>query len=424
MKLIKKISQTDLFKITSLNSLSVVFRLFTGLITSKVIAIFIGPSGLALLGNFRNFVGFFETVSTLGFQNGIVKYIAEKKEKETELKHYVATIFIAVFVVSILLSGLLFFISDYWNEFVFGSHYVFGSVFKCFAFALPWYALSLVLISIINGLGKFKNVIYITIMGNLIGLFVSVLLVYTYQTFGALLSIIISPSVLFLISFYYVNKEFPLFSFIRLELFDFKIIKNLSSYFLMALVSGVVGSLVYLAIRKNIISGIGIQQAGYWEAITRISSYYLLFVSTVLSLYFLPKLTVAQNNIETKKVFWSFYKTIFPLFVIGATMLYFARFLIVNILFTSAFLPVTPLFFWQLLGDVFKMASWILGYQFFAKKLTLAFIVTEMISFILTYVFSVLFIKMYGLEGVVIAYAAAYFMYWLVLVVYFRKSLF
>ena len=424
MKLIKKISQTDLFKITSLNSLSVVFRLFTGLITSKVIAIFIGPSGLALLGNFRNFVGFFETVSTLGFQNGIVKYIAEKKEKETELKHYVATIFIAVFVVSILLSGLLFFISDYWNEFVFGSHYVFGSVFKCFAFALPWYALSLVLISIINGLGKFKNVIYITIIGNLIGLFVSVLLVYTYQTFGALLSIIISPSVLFLISFYYVNKEFPLFSYIRLEFFDLKIIKNLSSYFLMALVSGVVGSLVYLAIRKNIISGIGIQQAGYWEAITRISSYYLLFVSTILSLYFLPKLTVAQNNIETKKVFWSFYKTIFPLFVIGATILYFARFLIVNILFTSAFLPVTPLFFWQLLGDVFKMASWILGYQFFAKKLTLAFIVTEMISFILTYVFSVLFIKMYGLEGVVIAYAAAYFMYWLILVVYFRKSLF
>jgi PST family polysaccharide transporter len=422
--LIKKITQTDLFKITSLNSLSVVFRLFTGLITSKVIAIFIGPSGLALLGNFRNFVGFFETVSTLGFQNGIVKYTAEKKEKETELKHYVATIFIAVFVVSILLSGLLFFISDYWNEFVFGSHYVFGSVFKCFAFALPWYALSLVLISIINGLGKFKNVIYITIMGNLIGLFVSVLLVYTYQTFGALLSIIISPSVLFLISFYYVNKEFPLFSFIRLEFFDFKIIKNLSSYFLMALVSGVVGSLVYLAIQKNIISGIGIQQAGYWEAITRISSYYLLFVSTILSLYFLPKLTVAQNNMETKKVFWSFYKTIFPLFVIGATILYFARFLIVNILFTSAFLPVTTLFFWQLLGDVFKMASWILGYQFFAKKLTLAFIVTELISFILTYVFSVLLIKMYGLEGVVIAYAAAYFMYWLVLVVYFRKSLF
>ena len=78
--------QTHLFKITSLNSLSVVLKLGIGLITSKVIAIFIGPSGLALVGNFRNFVGSFETIATLGFQNGIVKYIAEVKEKETELK--------------------------------------------------------------------------------------------------------------------------------------------------------------------------------------------------------------------------------------------------------------------------------------------------------------------------------------------------
>lgn len=424
MDLIKKIIQTNLFKITSLNSLSIVLKLFIGLITSKVIAIFIGPSGLALLGNFRNFVGSFETVSTLGFQTGIVKYIAETKEKESELKRYVATVFITVFVVAVALSILLFFLSDYWNEFVFGGNYVFGFVFKSFAFALPWYALSLVLVSIINGLGKFKKVIYITIIGNFIGLFVSVLLVYNYQTVGALLAIIITPSVLFLISFYYANKEFPLFSYIRLEFFDFKIIKNLSSYFLMALVSGVVGSMVYLAVRKNMMVSIGIQQAGYWEAITRISSYYLLFASTILTLYFLPKLTVAQNNHETKKVFWSFYKTIFPLFVIGVTILYFARFLIVKILFTPEFLPVTTLFFWQLLGDVFKMGSWILGYQFFAKKLTFAFIITELFSLLVTYFSSFFLIKTFGLEGIVIAYALTYFIYWIVLVIYFRRSLF
>lgn len=424
MQFIKKIIQTNLFKITSLNSLSIVLKLFIGLITSKVIAIFIGPSGLALLGNFRNFVGSFETVSTLGFQNGIVKYVAESKEKETELKRYVATTFISVFVVSVALSGLLFFMSDYWNEFVFGKNFVFGFVFKCFAFALPWYALSLVLVSIINGLGEFKKVIYITIIGNFIGLFVSVLLVFNYQTTGALLAIIITPSLLFLISLYFINKEFPLCYYIRLEFFDFKIIKNLSSYFLMALVSGVVGSMVNLAVRKNIISTIGIQQAGYWEAITRISSYYLLFVSTILTLYFLPKLTVAQNNYETKKVFWSFYKTIFPLFLTGGTILYFTRFLIVNILFTSEFLPVTTLFFWQLLGDVFKMGSWILGYQFFAKKLTQAFIISELFSLFVIYFSSFFLVHIFGLQGVVMAYALTYLVYWFVLAIYFRKCLF
>lgn len=421
MNFIKKIKSSELIKITSFNSLSVILKIGVGIITSKVIAIFVGPSGLALVGNFRNFVGTFEVVSTLGFPNGIVKYVAETKEKE--LKKYVSTSFIAVFLVSVVLSGLLFFMSGYWNELIFGSDYTFGFVFKTFAFALPWYALSLVLVSIINGLGKFGNVIYITIIGNFIGLLVSVLFIYNYQILGALLSIIITPSLLFLVSFYYINKELPLLYFIRFSYFDFKIIKNLAHYFIMAIVSGIFSSVVFLAIRKNIIATVGIKEAGYWEAITRISSNYLLFVSTILTLYFLPKLVIARNNIETKKVFWSYYKTIFPFFIIGVVILYFARFLIVKILFTQEFLPITTLFFWQLLGDLLKMASWILGYQFFAKKMTLAFILSEIGSLTILYFFSNYFVNLFGVIGVVIAHAISYFVYLVVLVVYFRKSL-
>ncbi len=416
--------QTDLFKITSLNSLSIVLKLFIGLITSKVIAIFIGPSGLALMGNFRNFVGLFETISTLGFQNGIVKYIAETKEKELELKKYVSTICITVASASVVLSFFLFLLAAHWNSIIFGSNLDYSFAFKAFAFALPWYALSLVLVSIINGLGRFKNVIYITIIGNCVGLLVSYFFITKFQVNGALLSIIITPSLLFLISFYYVNKDVSLVDCIRFHFFDFKIIRNLSSYFLMALVSGVVGSIVYIAIRKNIITNIGIKEAGYWEAISKMSSYYLVFISSILTLYFLPKLAVAKNNLESKKVFLNFYKTIFPVFVVGLIMIYFLRIFIVKLLFSNEFLPVTDLFFWQLFGDVFKVASLILGYQFFAKKLTFAFIFSEFLSFGLLYFLSDYLIKIAGLEGIVMAQACDNFIYLLVLIIYFRKSLF
>lgn len=424
MKFIKKLAQTNLFKITSLNSLSVVLRLFIGLITSKVIAIFIGPNGLALLGNFRNFVGSFETVSTLGFQNGIVKYVAESKEKETELKKYVSTIVISISIVSLLLSGFLFSFPDFCNELIFGIDFKYSFIFRAFAIALPWYALSLVLVSIINGLGKFEKVIYINLIGNFIGLFVSVFFVSKFQITGALLSIIITPSLLFLISFYYTNKELSLFNLIRFRFFDFKIIKNLSHYFLMALVSGVIGSVVYIAIRKNIISNIGIQQAGYWEAISKISSYYLLFISSILTLYFLPKLAIAKDNQETKTVFRGFYKTILPFFIIALIVIYFSRTAVVKLLFTNEFFPVNTLFFWQLLGDVFKVASLILGYQFFAKKMTLAFILSELFSFGVLYFLSIYLIDSFGLQGIVMAQAFDNFIYLLVLAIYFRKSLF
>lgn len=210
---------------------------------------------------------------------------------------------------------------------------------------------------------------------------------------------------------------------ISLGSFDANVIKNLSAYSLMALVSSVCGPLVFLAIRNNVIEVLGIAQAGYWEAITRVSTYYLMFISSILTVYFFPKLAHSTNAKATKNVFKSYYTGILPLFVIGLIVLYFLRFFIVRLLFSPEFLPVAGLFFWQLAGDTFKAASLILGYQFFAKKLTVAFIVTELFSLALMYVFSHCFIQSYGIEGIVMAHALTYFIYLITLGIYFRKSI-
>lgn len=423
MDFIKKITQANLFKITSLNSFSVVLKIGIGLITSKVLAVFVGPSGMALVGNLRNFLTSLESISTLGFQSGIVKYVAQNEKNKTEIQKIIATVFITLLLVVMVLSGLLFFLPSFWNNKVFGDNFEFSLVFKILALALPWYVISIFLLAVINGLGKFKKVIWINCVGNTIGLLVSVLLIFKFKTLGALLAVVISPALLFFVTFYFINKEISFFDAIKFRLFDFKIIKNLSSYSLMALVSAVFGPLVLLAIRNNIIQTLGINQAGYWEIMTRISSYYLLFVSTLLSVYFLPKLSNSKTNQETKSIFWSYYKTILPVFIIGVTLIYFLRFFIIRLLFTADFLSVECLFLGQLSGDVFKVCSLILGFQFLAKKMTIAFIISELISLAVLYFSSIYFIRIFGIEGVVMAQAFDNFLYLFALCVYFRKSL-
>lgn len=424
MKLLKILLRTPLFKVTSLNSVSVVLKILIGLTTSKVIAIFVGPSGLALVGNLRNFLTSIENIATLGFQNGIVKYVVDHKNDNQELKKIISTVFLTLLISVFILSGILFLFAVYWNNFIFGKNYEYTTIFKVLALVLPWYTVSIFLISLINGLGKFNSVIKINIIGNIIGLFFSIIIIWQFKTFGALLSIIIPPSLLFFVAFYFINKEIPFVKTISSSYFDFRIIKNLSSYSLMALVSAVLGPLVFLAIRNNIIATLGIEEAGFWEAMTRISSYYLMFISTILTVYFLPKLAFATSIKATKNVIWSYYKTILPVFIFGLIIIYFLRFFIVKLLFTPIFLPVAGLFFWQLIGDVFKAGSIILGYQFYAKKLTIPFIISEVASLLLLYFFSNYFILLFGIEGVAMAYALNYFIYFLGLVVYFRKNLF
>jgi O-antigen/teichoic acid export membrane protein len=423
-KLIKIISRTPLFKATSLNSISVVLKIGIGLVTSKVLAIFVGPSGMALVGNLRNFLTTIESISTLGFQNGIVKYIVENKDNEQQLRKIFSTVFLSLIAATLVLSGVLFFGASYWNDSVFGAGYEYAAVFKILALVLPWYATTVFLIAAVNGLGRFRDVIRINIFGNIIGLLFSLAVIWKFHTFGALLSIIIPPSLLFFVVFYYINREIHFINTISMRAFDFGVVKNLSAYSVMALVSSVCGPLVFLAIRNNIIAQLGVAQAGFWEAVNRISTYYLLFISSILTIYFFPKLAFSTTKKATQNVFKSYYTGIFPFFVLGLVVLYFLRFFAVKLLFTEAFVPVAGLFFWQLVGDVFKAASLILGYQFFAKKMTIAFIVTEVFSLLLMYGFSHYFVSVYGIEGVVMAHALTYFIYFIVLAVYFRRSVF
>ena len=424
VKFIKTISRTPLFKVSSLNSISVLLKIGIGLITSKVIAIFIGPSGMALVGNLRNFMTSIESVATLGFQNGIVKYIVNNKDNEIELRKVISTVFLSLLTVSLVLSLGLATFSVYWSDVVFGINFEYSDIFLILALALPWYIVTILLLAIINGLGKFRNVIFSNIIGNLIGLLFSVIVVWHYKTFGALLAIIIPPALLFFVAFYYINKDLHFINTISFRLFDFQILKNLSSYSLMALVSSVFGPLVFLSIRHSIIRHLGIESAGYWEAMNRISSYYLMFISSILTLYFFPRLAFAETKKATRNIFWSYYKTILPIFTFGLLLIYFFRYIIVKLLFTDAFLPVATLFFWQLIGDTLKAASLILGYQFFAKKLTIAFIITELISLSVMFFSCNYLIGVYQIGGVVMAHTITYFIYLIVLVLYFRKTLF
>jgi len=420
---IKKIVESSLFKITSLNSVSVIIKLLIGILSSKIIAIFLGAPGMALVGNMRNFFSSIETVTTLGFQNGIVKYTAENKEDETQLKKVISTIFITLLGSSGLFALALFIFSKFWNDQVFGAHNNYEFVITVLAISIPFYVMNVFLTSILNGFGKFHKVIYITIFGSIIGLVVSVILIWKLNIAGALISIAATPALLLIVTYFYFSSLMNVRDYINFHSFDFDVIKKMSSFSLMAFVGGFIGPLVYLAIRNNVIGKLGEEQAGYWSAMERISSNYLMFISTLLTVYFLPKLILATTNQQTKNVFYSYYKTILPLFIFVAAVIYILKSFIVKFLFTKEFLPVEGLFQWQLIGDTFKVASMILGYEFFAKKMTLAFIVTELISLGILYASSMFFIDYYGIEGVVMAHAFTHASYFLLLGVYFKTKM-
>lgn len=423
MSLFHQIRHSQLFKVSSLNSVSVLLKIGIGLITSKVLAVFVGPSGMALVGNMRNFVSLTESVATLGFQNGIIRYVAANKADENKIASFISTVFFILIGIAVLLSVFLFLGVEYISSFLFESGSIYSLAVTVFAITLPWHSLSIFLLSVLNGLGSYKKVIYTNIFGNLIGLIFTVVLVTKLYTLGALLAIVLTPALLFGITLFYLNKEIQLRQLIKIRYFNWSNLNHLYSFTVMALFSAIVSPIIFLVLRNYIIDTIGISEAGYWEAMSRIATYYFMFLTTLLTVYFLPKLSESTSVSDTKSVFYNYFKTILPVFIVVLILIFIFRFFIIKLLFTEAFLPVSKLFFWQFIGDVFKAASVILGYEFFAKKMTKAYLTTESMSFGLLLLSSFILIPQFGIEGIVMAHAITYLIYFLILVVYFRNKL-
>lgn len=421
MSEIKKIIQQPLFKITSLNSVHILLKLIFGFITSKALALFVGANGMAYVGNFRAFLNVLENFSLLGIQNAVVKYVSEFQNDRSKLKSVLATFGLLLLTSSIAISLFLILGADYLSKQIFNHSEIYSFVFYSIAVVFPLYVFSTFCISVVNGFQEYKNVIYIQIISSAIALIFSVFFIYYYSTIGALVSLIFAPIFVFFVSLFYLKKHIRFRDVLSIEFFDFKVVKNLSEYVLMALVSGVIGSFVLLEIRTDIVAITGLQQAGIYEGLQRISSYYLLFVSSIMAIYFYPKL--AEMNSNSKEIVLHYLKTIIPLFTIGLVIIYFLRKLIIQVLFSSEFESMESLFLWQLIGDVLKATSLIFGTLLIAKKQTKVFIITEIISLCIMYFSSNWMLHTIGINGIVMAHTVTYFMYLFVMVFIFFKKM-
>lgn len=423
-KLIEYINKHVLVKVASLQTVSLLTKIIAGIITSKAIAVFIGAEGLALIGNLRNFVSSFQTISILGFYNGAVKYFSEFKDNVVKLSKALSTIFYIGFITTILVSFFCYLNAESINDIIFPTYNNYPYVIKIFAIVLPFYALNMFSFSIMNGFSNYKMLIVINIIGQILVVAITLLLIYQNKIQGALISVAISESLICLITLVSIINRRNLVSLISVKQISLNFLKKMSPYTMMALFSGIILPLVLIGIRSYIIENIGYKDAGFWEAMTRISKYYLMLVSSLMALYILPRFSEIDGIKEFRKEVFSFYKTVMPVFGLGLLLIYFLKPFIVVGIFSREFQPVEDLFLWQLLGDFVKVLSLVIAYQFLAKKMFWHYLVTEGFLVIMLYLISTYLIDLYGLKGVVIAHFISYLIYYGVILLIFGSSLF
>ena len=412
-----------LIKTSFLTAISTVITVIAGFIINKFIALYIGPSGLASIGNFQNFIQVIKTLGGGSINTGVVKYTAEYSSSTDKLGKLLSTALFFVLFSTVFISIMIIIFASQLNSLIFPeANYT--SIFYILGLTVGLFFLNQFLLSILNGLRQIKTYVLINIITSIVSLLLIVLLIYLYNLYGALLALSINQSLVFFITIYFICKnkmiDFSLFTYKK----DKKSLQGLSGYFLMALASGISVPISQMILRNYIGETISLNAAGYWEAMWRISTVYLLLVTTTLSVYYIPKLSELNNENDLRREIFQGYIIIMPIVLVMAILIYLLQEPIIHILFTDAFLEIKDLFFYMLLGDIVKVAAWLLANLMLAKAMTKIFILTELFFKIPFLFFTIFFSNIYGLEGVALGYFINYILYFSMMVYIFRDLIF
>lgn len=406
MRLIKTILYT---------SVSQALSIAAGLISVKVITSQIGPVGMAYTGQFANATAILLLFATGAISSGVVKYLAQYSADKAYQLQIIRTSFWIIVFCSIIIGIATLLFSGFLSRSTFKTDtytivYIFWVIFLLFT------TLSGLMGSILNGLREIRMLTLVSISGTLIGLTITIILAKTHGVTGVLIAPSLTAFCLFLIHLYFLYK----YKWFKLgEVFAFKInrqiVKLLSSFFFMTVISGILTPAMQLFIRNKIILDIGLQDAGYWQAVTRISDYYLGFVTSVLAVYYLPRLSELTTRQEIRKEVINGYKVILPTVAVISFIIWLLRHFIIHLLMTKDFAPAEQLFGIQFLGDFFKIGAWLVGYLIVAKAMKSYYIINEIV-FSIVYGFTTVFlIRKFGLMGTVYGFAICYLLDWIIL---------
>jgi len=378
-----------------------------------------GPGGLAQLGQFQNLVAIITTLSGGMFYTGLTKLIAEHGKTNEQPLTIVRAVLIASVVCSIVVASLLFIFWEYFSQYALKDVHLDG-----IAPSLPVLIFLSVLnglwLATLNGLRRIRELVLTNIAGSALMVILVFVLAPRFGNIGAFLSILLPPAIVVLVA---LLRSFRYRHWVKICTAGYdktQAYPVLARFALMGLVSAAAAPLAQSVMRDYLTQTLSLSDAGIWQGVTRISEVYLVFITSSLGVYYLPKLAQISDAASLKALSASVLRFVIPVSLLLGALIYIFRDALIWLLFTPEFNSMRDLFFWQIVGDMVKIIAWVFAYIILARHAVIQFVVGELM-FNVTYVMlGVLLAPKFGLEGVVLAHGINYVMYLFYVIVVVR----
>jgi polysaccharide transporter, PST family len=267
------------------------------------------------------------------------------------------------------------------------------------------------ILSVINGFMDVRRLALIQVVGSLLSVAMVIGLSRWLHLYGALLALVVGQVLTLAVGLPAWWRS-PYFQRNMLRMrFDREMTTRLAAFSLMTLTSALLPPLVNIVVRNHLATQFGWEQVGYWQAVSKVSDAYLLFLTTAINIYYLPKLASTHERKSLVIELRSAYRYLIPAVIVLAALVYLLRDDVTQWLFNANFASANPLYGPQLVGDVLKVASFVLSYLMLAKAMTRLFVVSECVFAVSYLALVYVFTASFGLIGAMYAFAVNYLLY-------------
>lgn len=411
-----KILKSSIWSVASVGIRSVII-----FIVNKLFAANYGPQGITLLAHFQNLLSIFLTVPNDGVNKGVIKYAADSTLDE---KNYYPilnaglVLNLSIFLICVI--GIFLLKGNFENPFT-GTN----TVWLILVFFLALMQLiNLLGLSILLAKEKLQPFVILQVIGNVISLAMVWVLIEMASFQEALLGWASGPAISLVFTFIYLLRKEKLSIFKLFILPSFAYLRKLSDFILMALSIVIFSKSVDFVIRQYAISNFNTIETGHWQSVVRISDLYLMAFIAVLSMVYYPRVSSIINKADelkafVKAFFWKASALSIPFLII--VYLFRSEFLI--LFFNKGFTEAAWIFPYQLLGDFFKMSSWILAFLILAQSRTRLFVSSQFVFAIILLSATYYLIGVFGIEGFPMAYAFKQALYLIFVFYVYRKMI-
>lgn len=297
----KKEDYRRIFKSTFLFGFVQVFNISVKIVLNKIIAIYLGTSGIGMIGLYQSAISILRTFSSLGIHQSAVKDVSEiyVKNGKGNNTSRIINIVKKVVIGTALIGALITIVMSPWLS---------RWSFKSNDFTIPYIWLSLVVVfniltegylSILKGLRRLRSLAKASMMGAAGGVLAGIPLYIYFGEKGIVPALIATSFFTFLFAFYYVSK----IQIDKIKVSIREILFEGSNMIRMgfALMITSFAALLSGFIVRSYISGVsGLEQVGLFQVGSTILSAYFGIVITALVTDYYPR--IAAVNWDNKLV--------------------------------------------------------------------------------------------------------------------------